>query len=76
MLAADGRFLDWTTAGKPRHRGNRALTEAVRQAAARRTAAGAQAVDRRVDVDPAPLVAAELAVWCLRKPYNVLDSVR
>jgi hypothetical protein len=37
-----------------------------------------QAVDRRVDVDPAPLIAAELAVWALgdREDYDLLDSVR
>ena len=35
---------------------------------ARRTAAGAQAVDRSRDADPAALVAAELAVWALGDP--------
>ena len=65
LAVAFGRFLDETTAGKLRHRGHRALTDAVREAAARRTAAGAQAVDRSRGADPAPLVAAELAVWAL-----------
>ena len=65
LAIAHGRFLDWTTAGKLRHRGDRALTEAVRQAAAKRTTSGAQSVDRGVHADPAPLVAAELAVWAL-----------
>jgi len=75
MAVAHGRFLDWTRAGKLRHRGDQALTEAVRQAAARRTAAGAQAVDRRVAVDPEPLLAAQLAVSCVRKRYNVLKAI-
>ena len=77
MAVAHGRFLDWTTAGKLRHRGHRALTDAHPQAPARRAAAGAQAVDRRVDIDPAPLIAAQLAVWALGdgEDYDVLDSI-
>ena len=63
LAVAHGRFLDWTVAGKLKHRGDRALTDAVRLAAAKRTSSGAQAVDRTINTDPAPLVAAELAVW-------------
>jgi hypothetical protein len=64
MAVAHGRFLDWTTSGQLRHRGNQALTDAVREAAARRTTSGAQRVDRTTS-DPAALVAAELAVLAL-----------
>jgi Na+/glutamate symporter len=58
-------FHDRTVAGTLRHRGHRDLTEAVRLAVGRRTAAGAQQVDRRAGRDAAPVVAAELAVFGL-----------
>jgi hypothetical protein len=66
MAVAFGRFIDWSTAGKLKHRGNHALTDAVREAVARRTMSGAQRVDRvGPSSDPAPLVSAELAVLAL-----------
>jgi hypothetical protein len=66
MAVALGRFLDLTVAGKLRHRGDPALTDAVREAAARRTSSGAQRVDRvGPAADPAALVASELAVLAL-----------
>jgi hypothetical protein len=40
MSIAFGRLIDWTTSGRLRHRGDRALTEAVRQAAAKRSTSG------------------------------------
>jgi hypothetical protein len=64
MAVAHGTFQDLLTAGMLRIRGHSALDQAARQAAERRLA-GAQAVDRYQGVDPAPLVAAELAVWAL-----------
>jgi hypothetical protein len=68
LEVALGRFLDWTKAGKLKHRGDHALTDAVRLAASKRSSSGAQAVDRAVNADMAPLVAAELAVWALGDP--------
>jgi hypothetical protein len=66
LAVAFGRFIDWTAAGKLKHRGNRALTDAVREAVSRRTTSGAQRVDRASpSSDPAPLLAAELAVLAL-----------
>lgn len=61
MAAAHGIFLDALLAGQLKHRGHPALGVAVR-AAAERPLAGARAVDRRAG-DPAPMVAAELAVF-------------
>ena len=65
MVKAWGTFHDRTVAGTLKHRGHRDLTEAMRLAVGRRTVGGAQAVDRRAVKDPAPLVAAELAVYGL-----------
>ena len=65
MVKAWGTFHDRTVAGTLKHRGHRDLTEAMRLAVGRRTVGGAQQVDRRAVRDPAPLVAAELAVYGL-----------
>jgi len=65
MAVAHGKFQDLLTGGRLRVRGHSALDEAARLAQQRRLA-GAHAVDRYApDVDLAPLVAAELAVWAL-----------
>ena len=68
MAVAFGRFIDWTKSGRLKHRGDRALTEAARQAEAKRSTSGAQSVDRGAHADPAPFVAAELAVWAYGDP--------
>jgi hypothetical protein len=65
MVKAWGEFHDRTVAGTLKHRGHRDLTTAARLAVGRRTAAGAQQVDRRAGRDAAPVVAAELAVYGL-----------
>jgi len=65
MALAHGEFADLMTAGRLRHHNQEALTAAVRGAAARRLA-GAEALRRYgTATDPAPAVAAELAVWAL-----------
>jgi hypothetical protein len=65
MAAAHGQFADLMTAGKLRHHDQPRLTAAVRFAQQRRLA-GAAAIQRYGgQVDPAPAVAAELAVWAL-----------
>jgi hypothetical protein len=64
MAVAHGKLLDILAVERLRIRGNRALDDAARQAQERRLA-GASAVDRYLGADQAPLVAAELAVWCL-----------
>ena len=64
MAVAHGRFQDLLAAGTLRIRGHEGLDQAARQAEERRLA-GSHAVDRYQGVDPAPLVAAELAVWAL-----------
>jgi hypothetical protein len=64
MAVAHGRFQDLLAADRLRIRGHDALDQAARQAEERRLA-GSHAVDRYQGVDPAPLVAAELAVWAL-----------
>jgi hypothetical protein len=56
--------VDLLTGGLLRIRGHDALDQAAQQAQERRLA-GSQAVDRYSGTDPAPLVAAELAVWVL-----------
>lgn len=61
VAAAHGIFLDGLRAGQLKHRGNSALSAAMR-AAQERPLAGSRAVDRRTG-DPAPLVAAELAIY-------------
>jgi hypothetical protein len=64
MAVAHGRFRDLVAAGDLRIRGHDALDAAAARAVERRLA-GAVAVDRYAAADPAPLVAAELAVWVL-----------
>jgi hypothetical protein len=64
QAVAHGIFQDLLTGGRLRVRGHGDLDRAARQAAERRLA-GASAVDRYQGVDPAPLVASELAVWAL-----------
>jgi hypothetical protein len=64
MAVAHGRFRDLLAAGGLRIRGHQALDAAAARASERRLA-GSAAVDRYAGADPAPLVAAELAVWAL-----------
>jgi hypothetical protein len=64
LAVAHGRFQDLLTYSLLRVRGHEALDQAARQAEERRLA-GAHAVERYQGADPAPLVAAELAVWAL-----------
>jgi hypothetical protein len=64
MACAHGTLQDLLAGGRLRVRGHSGLDRAARQAAERRLA-GASAVDRYQGADPAPLVAAELAVWAL-----------
>lgn len=62
VAVAHGNFMDLVNAGELDHLGQEPLTAAVR-AAQHRPLAGAQAWERKVPVDQAPLVAATLAVW-------------
>jgi hypothetical protein len=62
VVVAHGEFLDLVNDGGLAHLDQPPLTAAVR-AAQQRPLAGAQAWERRVAVDQAPLVAATLAVW-------------
>lgn len=66
VVVAHLRFLDLVNEGRLEHRGQEPLTAAVR-ASDRRPLAGAQAWDRRVLTDQAPLVAASLAVWAFTR---------
>lgn len=61
VVAAHGNFMDLVAAGRLRHLSQPELTAAVRGAQQRKLA-GAQAWERRVEVDQSPLVAATLAV--------------
>jgi hypothetical protein len=62
VAVAHGEFLDLVNDGRLAHLNQPPLTAAV-QAAQQRPLAGAQALERRLVVDQAPLVAAELACW-------------
>lgn len=62
VAAAHGTFLDLVNDGQLAHLDQPPLTAAVR-AAQQRPLAGAQAWERRVQVDQSPLVAATLACW-------------
>ena len=62
VAVAHGEFLDAVNDGRLAHLDQPPLTAAVR-AAQQRPLAGAQAWERRIAVDQAPLVAATLAVW-------------
>jgi hypothetical protein len=66
VVAAHGEFLDLVNDGRLAHLDQPPLTAAVR-AAQQRPLAGAQAWERRVQVDQAPLVAATLAVWAFAR---------
>ena len=62
VVIAHGEFLDLVNDGRLAHLDQPPLTAAVR-AAQQRPLAGAQAWERRVQVDQSPLVAATLACW-------------
>jgi hypothetical protein len=63
---AAARFVIWTRAGVLKHTGHRDLTLAARAAETRQTPSGVtQMVRRGATVDPAALVAAQLATWGL-----------
>lgn len=64
LAIAWGRLIDWLKAGKLKYHGHPDLSDAVRTALARRSTSGAELLDRRRS-DPAPVVAAELAVFAL-----------
>jgi hypothetical protein len=66
VAVAHGDFLDLVNDGRLAHLDQPPLTAAVR-AAQQRPLAGAQAWERRVDVDQSPLVAATLACWAYRR---------
>jgi hypothetical protein len=62
VAVAHGEFTDLVNDGGLAHLDQSPLTAAV-QSAQQRSLAGAQAWDRRVQVDQSPLVAATVAVW-------------
>ena len=65
VAVAHGKFSDLTAAGRLRHHRQADLTAAIRFAQSRRLS-GSEAIQRYGGtVDPAPAVAAELAVWAL-----------
>jgi hypothetical protein len=66
VVAAHGEFLDLVNDGGLAHLDQAPLTVAV-QAGQQRPLAGAQAWERRVQVDQSPLVAATLACWAFRR---------
>lgn len=66
VVVAHGEFLDLVNDGHLAHLGQDPMTAAVR-AAQQRPLSGAQAWDRKVDVDQSPLVAATLACWAFRR---------
>jgi hypothetical protein len=66
VAVAHGEFLDLVNDGRLAHLDQPPLTAAVR-AAQQRPLAGAQAWERRVQVDQSPLVAATLACWAFRR---------
>ena len=66
VVVAHGEFLDLVNDGRLVHLDQAPLTMAVR-ASQQRPLAGAQAWERRVVVDQAPLVAATLACWAFRR---------
>jgi hypothetical protein len=66
VVAAHGEFLDLVNDGRLAHLDQAPLTAAVR-AAQQRPLSGAQAWERRVQVDQSPLVAATLACWAFRR---------
>jgi hypothetical protein len=66
VAVAHGEFLDLVNDGRLAHLDQPPLTAAVR-AAQQRPLAGAQAWERRIQVDQSPLVAATLACWAFRR---------
>jgi hypothetical protein len=66
VVVAHGEFLDLVNDGGLVHLNQAPLTAAVR-ASQQRALAGAQAWERRLDVDQSPLVAATLACWAFRR---------
>jgi hypothetical protein len=66
VVAAHGEFLDLVNDGRLAHLDQPPLTAAVR-AAQQRPLGGAQAWERRVQVDQSPLVAATLACWAFAR---------
>jgi hypothetical protein len=66
VTVAHGEFLDLVNDHQLVHLEQAPLTSAVR-AAQQRPLAGAQAWERRITVDQAPLVAATLACWGFRR---------
>jgi hypothetical protein len=66
VATAHAEFLDLVKDGLLLHRNQEPLTAAVR-AAQQKPLSGAQAWQRRVLVDQAPLVAGTLAVWAFRR---------
>lgn len=64
VAVAHGEFTDLVAAGALRHLNQQPLTDAVR-GAQQRALAGAQAWERRVTVDQAPLNACTFAAWGL-----------
>src|SRR5215212_1146716 len=75
LAIAWGRLIDWLKSGRLKYRGHDDLSAAVRTALARRSSSGAEFLDRRRS-DPAPVVAAELAVFALNgdADYDVMMS--
>ena len=66
VVVAHGEFLDLVEATELVHLDQPPLTAAVR-AALQRPLAGAQALDPKIAVDQAPLMAAEWACWGFRR---------
>jgi len=66
VAVAHGELLDLVASGGLRHFGQAELTAAVR-GAGQRPVAGAAGWDRRVVPDQSPLLAANGAVWALRR---------
>lgn len=76
MAIAWGRLIDWLKSGRLKYHGHDDLSVAIRTAMSRRSNSGVELLDRRRS-DPAPVVAAELAVLGLGTTvdYDVLDSI-
>jgi hypothetical protein len=75
LAIAWGRLIDWLKSGRLKYHGHPDLSDAIRTALARRSSSGAELLDRRRS-DPAPVVAAELAVFALGEglDYDIRDS--
>jgi isoaspartyl peptidase/L-asparaginase-like protein (Ntn-hydrolase superfamily) len=72
VAVAHGEFVDAVRAGVLRHTAQAELTAAIRHGEQRRLG-GATAWERRgAPVDVAPALAAEIAVWMLRRTTNRL----